>query len=107
MEQVQNVYRVTLIAALVAVLLATGVSAAMAQQIPCAPRTAMVENLEKSYAESRQSIAITSDGRLLEVLTSPSGTWSILMTAPGGPACLVAAGDDWHSLPPRPVGQVS
>jgi len=42
------------------------------------------------------SMALTSDGRLLEVTKSDDGaTWSILITTPKGISCLVAAGGNW------------
>lgn len=48
------------------------------------------------------AVAVTSRGRLLEVLVSPSGSWSLVLTAPGGRSCLVAAGSDWQALTPPP-----
>jgi hypothetical protein len=30
---------------------------------------------------------------------SPGGTWTIMMTVPGGPTCIVATGKQWETLP--------
>lgn len=59
----------------------------------CAPHATMVEHLMTGYGESRQSIAISADNMVVETYASlETGTWTIIVTAPGGPSCLVAAG---------------
>jgi hypothetical protein len=42
---------------------------------------------------------VTATGSLLEVLASPSGTWTIIVTIPNGPTCLVSSGEGWRSAP--------
>ena len=66
------------------------------------------------------SLGLSLDGRVVEVLKSPGGTWTIIMTSlngvsclliagkywqnvviaqPNGVSCLIAAGQDWEELP--------
>ena len=42
---------------------------------------------------------LPATGSLLEVLTSPAGSWTIIVTVPGGPTCLVSSGEGWRDAP--------
>ena len=75
---------------------------ASAQMKNCAPREKVLSLLSNGYAEEPTSLGVTSKGGLLEILTSPSGTWSIVITLPNGPTCLVDHGDGWHEVLPEP-----
>lgn len=82
-------------------LLAIPVAPAVAQQSSntCAPHEVVVERLAERYGESRQSIAIGSDNSVVEVFaSSETGSWTITVTFPGGPTCLVAAGFAYEHL---------
>ncbi len=65
----------------------------------CAAREAVLDRLSSKYGEHPVSIGVTATGSLLEVLASPSGSWTIIVTVPGGPTCLVSSGDGWHNAP--------
>lgn len=70
---------------------------AFAAPMACSARTDVITKLGSKYHERLSSMALTSDGQLLEVLKSDDGTtWSILITTPKGVSCLVAAGEDWQ-----------
>ena len=57
----------------------------------------MLAKLASDFREQPASVAVTSDGQLLEVLKSDTKlTWSILITSPNGVSCLVAAGESWQ-----------
>ena len=64
----------------------------------CKARTDFIKQLSKVFNEAPVFIALSSDGRVLEVLTSLSGTWTIIMTNTYGQACLVAAGEAWETV---------
>lgn len=64
----------------------------------CGNRTQLVGALLRDYSEQPTFEALTSDGRLMEVLTSKNGTWTVLLTSPAGRTCVVAAGTSWESL---------
>ena len=65
----------------------------------CADRTDILENLAKLFSERPQAIGLSADGKVIEVLVSPSGSWSILVNYPDRRTCIVAAGENWESLP--------
>jgi hypothetical protein len=69
----------------------------MAAPVFCGARTDVLTKLASDFREQPASVALTSDGQLLEVLKSDSKlTWSILVTSPNGVTCLVAAGESWQ-----------
>lgn len=71
----------------------------------CGERDMVIERLAKMYAEKTVAQALTSDGKLVEVLTSSAkDTWTILVTLPTGSTCALAEGRHWHQVDagPRP-----
>ena len=72
---------------------------AAAQGPQCAAREAVIDRLATKYDEHPVSLGVTATGSLLEVLASPAGSWTIIVTIPGGPTCLVSTGDGWHDAP--------
>ncbi|MFQ5786081.1 MAG: hypothetical protein ACE5H8_14835 [Alphaproteobacteria bacterium] len=78
-----------------------------AAQAVCGERATFVAFLEENYAEQPVALGITAEGRLIELLTSPSGSWTMLVTYPNGPTCMVASGENWEELPPPVAGEVS
>ena len=82
-----------------------GAAAAQGQQ--CAQRNDVIERLAERYGESRQSIGIAPQGRVVEVFASEeTGTWTITVTTPTGLTCLIASGQSFEALdePLRPTG---
>lgn len=72
---------------------------AQAQTRNCADHASVVERLGEHYGESRQSIGLGSDNAVVEVFASmDTGSWTITVTRPGGPTCLVAAGQGYQYL---------
>lgn len=69
------------------------------EPVTCGAREAIVERLAAKYEEEPVSRGVTATGSLLEVLASPAGTWTIIVTIPGGPTCLVSSGEGWHDAP--------
>ncbi len=72
-------------------------SLAQAQSQFCGERTQLLENLERTYGETPRAIGLSQDGGLLEILVSPAGGWTILVTYPNKPSCVVATGESWES----------
>jgi hypothetical protein len=63
------------------------------QSANCAPHDIVLERLADRYDESRQTIAISANNAVVETwANTDSGTWTITVTYPGGPTCLVASG---------------
>jgi len=74
-------------------------STANAQTRNCAEHAMVVERLADGYGESRQSIGIAANNTVVEVFASiETGTWTIVVTQPGGPTCLVASGEAYQVL---------
>jgi hypothetical protein len=87
--------------ALVLILAAAAIFAtpAAAQQPVCKPRAELVLILFTKHGETQQSFGLQSDGRVLEVFASHTGSWTAFVTLPGGQACVVVSGQAWTSLP--------
>jgi hypothetical protein len=73
---------------------------ARAETMTCGKRSDLLAHFQQSYHEVPNVLGLTTDGRLLEVIVAPSGSWTMLVTAPGGPSCIVATGQDWQSVAP-------
>lgn len=68
-------------------------------QSNCHSRDLVVNRLAERYGESRQSIGLAANNSVVEVFASlDTGTWTITVTAPGGPTCLVASGEGFQAL---------
>ncbi len=90
------------------VLIAALQSPAEARQV-CGEHTTLMEKLENEHKENQESMGIATDGSLLEVFVSETGGWTMLVTYPGRPTCVVATGKDWHRLaiPAAATGEIS
>jgi hypothetical protein len=64
----------------------------------CGDRDEILKRLEQRHEETPQALGLSSDGGVLEVLVSPSGGWTILVTYPKRPTCVVAVGEAWQPL---------
>jgi hypothetical protein len=93
----------------VALALLLGANAALAQSASpevCASHEVMSEQLEQRFAEAPVALGLTGGGRMVvQVFASADGaTWTVVLTSADGKSCIAAAGRDWHSLPPKPLG---
>jgi len=75
-------------------------------QILCGKRADVLTGFAKNYHEVRTAIGITDQGGLVEVLVSPTGTWTMVVTKPGGQTCIIGTGQDWF-MRPAPGSQPS
>jgi hypothetical protein len=74
--------------------------AQQAQQVPCGERDKIRTKLGKDYAERPVSLGLSSNGTLIEVLASKSGSWTMIYTMPDGASCVVATGQSWEDIKP-------
>ncbi len=80
--------------------------APVSSQTRCGQRSILVEYLFERFGEVPHAIGLASDNSLMEVFASEAtGTWSVLMTRPGGPSCLVSAGSAYQSIIASPKKQ--
>lgn len=72
-----------------------GASAAQAEML-CGARDEIVTELKKTWEEDQTAIGLSNSGGVLEVYSSQKGTWTVLMTMPDGPTCMIGAGEHWE-----------
>lgn len=80
---------------------------ALAQNQQCGPREIMVDGLAKVHEEMPVARAIQSNGLILEIFASSSGTYTIIMSRPDGLACAVSDGHQWGLIAEKPKGRAS
>ena len=68
-------------------------------QTACGKRNEIVKMLSDKYRETPRALGIAGQTNLLEVYTSKSGSWTLLLTQPRGRTCIVGAGQSWEELP--------
>jgi hypothetical protein len=89
--------RTAIIAGVLAAAVVIGDTAA-ASPIYCGPRKVVLTTLATRLHEHPSSVALTSDGQLLEVLKSDTDlAWAMLITSPQGLSCVIAEGENWQS----------
>ena len=64
----------------------------------CGERDQILERLEQKHHETPQALGLSSDGGVLELLVSPKGGWTLLVTYPKRPTCVLAVGEAWQAL---------
>ena len=86
----------TLVLAIVAAcLLATTAIAA----IPCDLRRNIIVRLAQKHDEHPAGQGLTSNGDILELFVSTSGTWTLIETYATGISCFKGSGQNWENLP--------
>ena len=70
----------------------------------CARHDAMTKYLSVSYAEQRLNLALDANGNMVEVYSSNQGSWTTVVITPASVVCVVATGEAWILLNPRPSG---
>lgn len=87
------------------VALAPLVAAATAQAGPpadpiCGDHKIFVDRLSENFDEHPASIGLGTDGNVIEVFRSDTGSWTLLVTKPGGVSCVIGAGEAWQRIGP-------
>lgn len=75
---------------------------ALGQQ-PCADRLDVLTALSREYGEAPVLRAMDASGFVMEITASPSGSWSMLVTRPGGPTCMRGSGEAFEFTPRQTV----
>ena len=81
--------------AFAAAVMAVFLCAPAAAQNICAARADVVQRLWDRWREAQVSRALVADGRLLEIFVSESGSWTAVISDPGGRSCVASAGKNW------------
>ena len=72
-------------------------------QMMCGQRASIIASLDQKYQERPNAFGISGEKTLVELFTSESGSWTMLMTRPGGVACILAVGQSWEDFPTPPA----
>ena len=65
----------------------------------CGDRAKMVKMLKDKYLEQPFAIGVSSTGKtVLEIYTGSDGSWTALITASRGTACIAGAGNSWQTM---------
>lgn len=63
-------------------------------QQTCVPHEVVVERLAEGYGEHSQYVALDNSGNVVETFANlETGSWTLVVTQPGGPTCLIASGN--------------
>ena len=66
----------------------------------CILHDVALQQLSKSYSEQVAGRGLTADGqKMIELLTSEDGSWTLIITDVHGNTCMLASGDVWVRLP--------
>lgn len=72
----------------------------VAAQEACVLHDAALQQLSKAYGEHVAGRGLTADGqKMIELLTSEGGSWTLMVTDVHGNTCMIAGGDVWIKLP--------
>jgi hypothetical protein len=74
-------------------------SGAAAAQMACGERHEIMAALDGKYQEKPRAYGFVGEKVLVELFTSKKGSWTVLMTEPKGPSCIIATGLNWEELP--------
>lgn len=81
---------------------------AAAQARPmCGDRATILAQLKGAYDEKPAALGTTGDGAVVELTTSDSGTWTLMLSLPSGRTCLIASGENWEQWPQLLTGRDS
>lgn len=58
-----------------------------------------MRELRLRYDERIVGAGITFADRVLEIFAAPTGSWTAVVTTPGGPSCIASHGSDWQAVP--------
>ena len=87
-----------LVLAVVAFLFGVVSGIVNAQPVNCDDYQRIVNHLEQKYRERTVAVGALSNGRLVQVMASPQGSFTLLIVGPDGIACLVLSGDGWQAV---------
>lgn len=83
---------------LVATAAALTAGSASAGETLCGTRDSVLKQLASEYQEAPVGIGLASNGAVVELLTSSTGTWTLLVTMPKGSTCLMGTGEAWQAV---------
>ncbi len=65
----------------------------------CASRDRAVIQLEKQFGEMVSGRGLAANGkRMIELLVSEKGSWTVLISDSNGRSCVMASGENWQGI---------
>lgn len=90
--------------ALVCALMAFFVTPVWAQRgPPCYERENLIDILARRFGERMTAAGVDARGNLVQVFSAPAGNWTIAVTLPNGPTCILSSGEGWQPVDPAQV----
>ena len=83
----------------------TAASTSANAEMLCGQRDNIIDELRKTWQEDRTAIGLSNNGGILEVYSSDQGTWTLLLTMPDGPTCMIGAGEHWEQTQLAELGE--
>ncbi len=72
---------------------------ASAQQA-CVTHEAATKHLEKQFDERVVGRGLANAGKaMFELFVSETGSWTVVVSEPNGPSCILTSGESWQQLP--------
>lgn len=71
-------------------------------QMICGLRDDMGKMLDQRFAEQPKAAGLAGD-KIVELLVSENGSWTILITGADGRSCVVTGGEEWTEKPIQPT----
>ncbi|MGV6847030.1 MAG: hypothetical protein ACWA5A_01495 [Marinibacterium sp.] len=84
-------------------LLPFSVHASPIAEVICDSTPKLRDKLEHQFGNNQQATGIRSPDQVLEVWTSPRGSWTLVVTYSTGRSCIVAMGENWQETDPDPA----
>ena len=95
-------------AVIAATVLTLAAGTAHAQQAPCGNPVDIAERLAVEFGEAPAARGIDAGGNFVVIYSNPeTGTWTVLLALPRGPACIVSTGTAWEPIAHVPTGRPS
>ncbi len=86
----------TLFGAVLATVVAIGLSAGPAVAQACSKHEDIVEKLKGKFQEKQLGYGLIGNKAIMEIYASKKGSWTIIVTRSNGMSCVIAAGTDWE-----------
>ena len=71
------------------------------ERTTCVKRSDLLDHLAANYDESPVAMGLTTSGKVLEIVVSAGGWWTIIVTTPSGISCGIASGESREDMSPE------
>ena len=72
-------------------------------QTVCLERDRVLTVLEGQNAEVPVAVGLSHDGKVVEIVASSDGSWTVIVTDPNKVSCIVSSGVAWQDIAAKPI----